>query len=746
MLTANYDISVIVPIYNVEEYLHPCLDSLLRQGPVSLQVILIDDGSTDSSGSIADEYASLYDNFSCYHIANGGQGNARNLGVNYAEGTYLIFLDSDDIVPDHAYYKMFRIAERDGSDITICDVARFNSYRTYKSRLHEKIFPNLGSNAQIETDHVLLYDTCSPNKLIRRSFYADNGFSFPTNYVYEDIPFCIHLHLAAKGVSVLHEFGYLWRERESKEKSVTQKTSEIKSLQDRINAIEYTDLILSQYSAKEDLLFSWRNKLLTTDFMIFLNLCESLSDDTLLDMIGLISDYIRAHMKDSDFSHLDPVLRRKYDAVRDQDISLLRSIREYEASEEYSELEVFERDGRLIARLPEKLFGPEESDMSALVRPVRAEIISMEITHDRLSIEADFHRITPYIQTDILSAEISLYNEYSRQSIPMKTTVKKNGRVKAVLDADLADVLPVTDDPFRLRFRCKGRIFDDSGFLRFRGITKKGIIYPTVIHKDKYVCMEEYLLRYPAFFCRDNRLYMRSLSAGTDRIHIRLKTPAVHVKLACDDSSAISQTTGLLRRAETIQVDDLTEGIEYHVSALIPSDQGQASYERAMPVIYPKKKVSVLDTKTGFIVLITLQTGVPRLIRLSALALTSRLSFAGSGLQISTVLRGLNASDYVSSKLEVINREGEFASVITESGKIDSSGKIIFDISIEALKQFLETYDLPHNLRIRLSSAGGNSVTVPLYSTSGINEVFDVEGHQLRVFRNIHGGIGLAGI
>lgn len=103
------DISVIVPIYNVEEYLRECLDSILRQGEVSLEVIMIDDGSTDNSGTIADEYVAKYENFYCYHIQNGGLGHARNYGVERSHGKYIAFVDSDDIVVDGTYERCSRL-------------------------------------------------------------------------------------------------------------------------------------------------------------------------------------------------------------------------------------------------------------------------------------------------------------------------------------------------------------------------------------------------------------------------------------------------------------------------------------------------------------------------------------------------------------------------------------------------------------------------------------------------------------
>ncbi|MBQ3888520.1 MAG: glycosyltransferase family 2 protein, partial [Clostridia bacterium] len=121
--TNLFDISVVVPIYNVEEvFLRPCLDSVANQTKSNIEVIMVDDGSTDNSGAIADEYAEKYDHFVCYHIANNGLGHARNFGAEKASGKYLYFIDSDDEIAHDLLEKMMLAAERNGSDLTICAV------------------------------------------------------------------------------------------------------------------------------------------------------------------------------------------------------------------------------------------------------------------------------------------------------------------------------------------------------------------------------------------------------------------------------------------------------------------------------------------------------------------------------------------------------------------------------------------------------------------------------------------------
>ena len=101
-------VSVVVPIYNVEKYIKKCMDSLVNQTLQEIQIIFVNDGSTDESGNIAKEYASKYPNKIIYlEKENGGLSDARNFGMRYAEGEYIAFLDSDDYVENTMYEEMY---------------------------------------------------------------------------------------------------------------------------------------------------------------------------------------------------------------------------------------------------------------------------------------------------------------------------------------------------------------------------------------------------------------------------------------------------------------------------------------------------------------------------------------------------------------------------------------------------------------------------------------------------------------
>ena len=112
-----YKVSVIVPIYNGEKYIHTCLDSLAAQTLKDIQVIMINDGSQDGSEKVCMNYVNKYPNFQYHYKENGGSASARNVGLENAEGEYIGFVDSDDSVVSGMFEKMYSAAKYNDADI-----------------------------------------------------------------------------------------------------------------------------------------------------------------------------------------------------------------------------------------------------------------------------------------------------------------------------------------------------------------------------------------------------------------------------------------------------------------------------------------------------------------------------------------------------------------------------------------------------------------------------------------------------
>ena len=123
MLQNDALISVIVPIYNVEQFLRPCVDSILNQTYSNLQIVLVDDGSTDSCPTICDEYASQDDRIFVIHKSNGGLSEARNVGIDIARGSYITFIDSDDVIAVDMIEYLYALLRISNADISVCQRA-----------------------------------------------------------------------------------------------------------------------------------------------------------------------------------------------------------------------------------------------------------------------------------------------------------------------------------------------------------------------------------------------------------------------------------------------------------------------------------------------------------------------------------------------------------------------------------------------------------------------------------------------
>ena len=299
-------VSVIIPIYNVEEYLEECLQSVVDQTLEDLQVIMVDDGSLDGSTDIAKKFASRYDHFEYVRQVNGGLGNARNTGVKYAKGKYIIFLDSDDIVPDDAYEKMYLAAEKNHSEMVVGSVARFNSKKDHVSNLHEIAFRKYIDKTHITDNTDLIYDTTSWNKLILKEFWDRNHFEFPERILYEDIPVTIPMHYLANNVTMVQDVCYRWRIRDGANKSITQRADDFTNMRDRITVLRMVDKFFEENVKEQELWDAKYYKWLYIDLMIYVNNCIYLSDtesDVKKMIMSMYTD--PTHIQISDPGHLE---------------------------------------------------------------------------------------------------------------------------------------------------------------------------------------------------------------------------------------------------------------------------------------------------------------------------------------------------------------------------------------------------------------------------------------------------------
>lgn len=223
-------LSVVVPAYQAAEWLDQAIDSILSSDLTDLEVVVIDDGSTDRTGAIAEAWAARDARVQVEHTPNRGLGAARNTGVRRARGTYLGFCDADDAVPPTAYSLLVTALEQSGSDFATGSLTRWTSRGlsepTWMRRLHRR--PRI--RAAIDEHPEILGDVFVTTKVFRRAFYDRVGLEFPIGIRYEDRALTTRAFLEGR-FDVLPDVVYQWRIREDGS-SITQQRDSIDDLRD----------------------------------------------------------------------------------------------------------------------------------------------------------------------------------------------------------------------------------------------------------------------------------------------------------------------------------------------------------------------------------------------------------------------------------------------------------------------------------------------------------------------------------
>ncbi len=174
-------VSIVVPVYNVEKYIRKCLESIIKQSLKEIEIIVVNDGATDSSQEIIDEFVLKYPKVIHSLVKkNGGLSDARNFGMTYCRGEYIGFIDSDDYVRSDMYEKMYYKAKEENSDIVVCDY--YKSYALKTELIKAKKF--------IDKKDMFI-DTLAAawNKIYRRELLVKTGVNFPKGLIYEDTEF-----------------------------------------------------------------------------------------------------------------------------------------------------------------------------------------------------------------------------------------------------------------------------------------------------------------------------------------------------------------------------------------------------------------------------------------------------------------------------------------------------------------------------------------------------------------------------
>jgi glycosyltransferase involved in cell wall biosynthesis len=208
--------SIIVPVYNVEDYLSKCLDSILEQRYSNYELILINDGSTDSSLEICKKYQKIYSQIILIDKKNGGLSDARNTGLRESKGDYIIFTDSDDYWQGKQVLdNLDDLIKESSPDVIIHEESRFFSEKDIVCKYNQKFIKNKRGKFENEILDLVYYDlyvASAWDKVIKRSILIDNNLFFPVGRKSEDIEWCGKLISHIQTFSIYSKSFYVYRQ------------------------------------------------------------------------------------------------------------------------------------------------------------------------------------------------------------------------------------------------------------------------------------------------------------------------------------------------------------------------------------------------------------------------------------------------------------------------------------------------------------------------------------------------------
>ena len=207
--------SIIVPVYNVENYLNRCLDSLIFQTLENIEIIVVNDGSQDNSQYIIDQYSKIYPmKIVAFKKKNGGLSDARNFGIKYARGEFISFVDSDDFVDKDMCEKMYKKGQQSSADVVCCPITLIWEK---KRKVKKQFFgdTNLFGKSILEKPEILNYvSSYAVTKIYKREFWNKNNFRFPKGQFFEDSALIYNVLLKANIIECVNiPFYYYIKDR-----------------------------------------------------------------------------------------------------------------------------------------------------------------------------------------------------------------------------------------------------------------------------------------------------------------------------------------------------------------------------------------------------------------------------------------------------------------------------------------------------------------------------------------------------
>jgi len=256
-------VSVIIPVYNVEKYLEKCLESVINQTFEDIEIICINDGSTDNSLEILNNYSKKYDKIKVFTQDNKRQGAARNLGLNKSFGDYIYFIDSDDYLELNTIGMLYDNAVSNNSDIVVSKIARFNDDSDkidysipgfdFETQFKNVDFNNFTFNYKDIKQYVLNRSFAPWMKLFKKEFLLDNNLRFVENLAFEDVLFHIQTFLKAESISFSPNFFYYYRNNPNSTVNTSKNGSDIFKIIDLVEEYLVENNFMDEFREEFDL-------------------------------------------------------------------------------------------------------------------------------------------------------------------------------------------------------------------------------------------------------------------------------------------------------------------------------------------------------------------------------------------------------------------------------------------------------------------------------------------------------------
>ena len=271
-------VSVVVPVYDVEPYLAACLRSISQQTYRNLEIVVVDDGSTDGSLEVARRARRHDRRIRIVRQPNGGLSSARNTGIAAATGEYLAFVDSDDRLARSAIATVMKSLRRTGSDFAVFCYRRMNSETTWRAgEWVREVHATARHGVTLAEFPEVLVNAVAWSKVYRRSFWDAAGLRFPEGVLYEDQAVSAEAYAKAAAFDVLPHVLYDWRVREDKS-SISQQVATENDLRERLGAA-FASLQALRDHASDEVLQARSRQLLMNDFRLSLAQIETAQGD-----------------------------------------------------------------------------------------------------------------------------------------------------------------------------------------------------------------------------------------------------------------------------------------------------------------------------------------------------------------------------------------------------------------------------------------------------------------------------------